>query len=197
MATILRSSAKLGEVRFEAATPGRWADLVGVMEACGYGKKCWCAYWYLPNADFKAGWGDANRKVLEAKVGAGDRPGLIAYVAGQAAGWVGVAPRKDFDRLNRSKNFAALDDLPVWSVNCFIVTRPFRKQGLASLLADAAAEFAFANGAPAAEGYPMVKGEKSDANSLYLGTVSTFERAGYVEVARPLERRAIVRRYNK
>jgi GNAT superfamily N-acetyltransferase len=176
------------------ATAKRWDDLVAVIETCSYGRKCWCAYWYLPRAAFKAGWGEANRVPLEQLVRADRRPGLIAYVAGQPAGWVSVAPRRNFDRLNRSRNFAALDERNVWAVNCFVIAPAFRRQGLMAKLAAAAAEFAIGNGADGAEAYPIEPGPKTGAGDLYLGTPNAFATAGYVEVARPLPRRPVMRR---
>lgn len=175
-------------------TPKRWDDLVEVMGSCSYGRKCWCAYWYLPNAQFKAGWGDGNRETLERLVRQGAKPGLLAYVDGRPAGWVSVAPRRNFDRLNRSRNFAALDAREVWAVNCFVVAPAFRRQGMMTELAAAAAEFALAHGADAAEAYPIEPGPRSGSGDLYLGTPRAFAEAGYVEVARPLPRRPIMRR---
>ena len=61
------------------------------------------------------------------------------------------------------------------------------------MLARAAADFAFAKGAPAVEAYPIEPSEKSGAADLYVGTVSAFREAGYVEVARPLPRRPVMR----
>lgn len=176
------------------ATAERWADLVEVFEGCSYGRRCWCAYWYLPHAQFKAGWGEANRAPLERLVKDGTEPGLVAYVDGVPAGWVSVAPRRAFDRLNRSKNFAALDVSDVWAVNCFIVARDFRRHGMVSLLAGAAAEFAIGKGAPGVEAYPLEPGPKTGTGDLYLGTPNAFAAAGYREVARPLPRRPIMRR---
>lgn len=175
-------------------TRKRWDDLVSVMGSCSYARKCWCAYWYLPNAEFKAGWGDENRATLERLVKAGKEPGLLAYVEGVPAGWVSVAPRGNFDRLNRSRNFAALDDSKVWAVNCFVVASAFRGLGLMRKLAEAAADFAVARGADGAEGYPIAPGDKTTAGDLYLGTPNAFAAAGYVEVARPLPRRPVMRR---
>jgi GNAT superfamily N-acetyltransferase len=175
-------------------TRKRWDDLVLVMSGCSYGRKCWCAYWYLPNAEFKAGWGDKNRETLEGLVKAGKEPGLIAYVDGEPAAWVSVAPRRSFDRLNRSRNFAALDDRDVWAVNCFVVAPDFRRQGLMVKLARAAADFAIGKGADGAEAYPIVPGPKTTAGDLYLGCERAFIDAGYTEVARPLPRRPIMRR---
>jgi GNAT superfamily N-acetyltransferase len=175
-------------------TPKRWDDLVEVMGSCSYGRKCWCAYWYLPHAEFKAGWGERNRETLERLVKDGAEPGLLAYVEGQPAGWVSVAPRGNFDRLNRSRNFAPLDDLEVWAVNCFVVAPLFRRQGLMTELAAGAAAFALDHGAEAAEAYPIDPGARSGSGDLYLGTPRAFAAAGYVEVARPLPRRPVMRR---
>ena len=125
----------MADLDIQPVTPARWDDLVLVMGGCSYGRKCWCAYWYLPNADYRAGWGEGNRETLERLVKSGAEPGLIAYVDGVAAAWVSVAPRRNFDRLNRSKNFAALDDSNVWAVNCFIAAPGFRRQGLRGRLA--------------------------------------------------------------
>jgi GNAT superfamily N-acetyltransferase len=185
------------QVRIVPVTAERWEDLVAVMGDCSYARKCWCAYWYLPNAQFKAGWGEANRAPLERKVKGGEEPGLIAYVDGTPAAWVSVGPRTSFDRLNRSKNFRAIDDTDVWAVNCFVVAKPFRQQGLMSALAKAAAEFAIGKGAAGAEAYPLEPGPKTSAGDLYLGTPSAFAAAGYDEVARPLPRRPMMRRMAK
>lgn len=176
-----------------SATPERWSDLVAVLGNCAVANKCWCAYWYCSNADYNAGWGDKNRLPLEGRVLDGEEPGIIGYVNGEPAAWVSVAPRSNFDRLNRSKNFAPIDEVPVWAVNCFVVAKRFRRQGLMPLLAKSAAEFALLGGAPGVEAYPIEPSEKSGAGDLYLGTVSAFRAAGYVEVARPLPRRPIMR----
>lgn len=164
------------------------------MGDCSYARKCWCAYWYLPNKDFKAGWGEANRTVLETRVLDGEEPGIIAFVGDAPAGWVSVAPRDRFDRLNRSKTFAALDDVPVWAINCFVVAKKFRRQGLMVRLIEAATAFAFEKGAPAVEAYPIASGPEGYAPDLYLGTERAFLAAGFTEVARPLPRRPVMRR---
>jgi hypothetical protein len=176
------------------ASARRWTDLQQVMAGCAVASKCWCAYWYESAADYKRGWGTTNHETLERLVKVGREPGLIGYVDAAPAAWVSVAPRGDFDRLNRSRNFAPLDDKNVWAVNCFVVARGFRRMGLMSSLATAAAEFALERGADGAEGYPVEPGPKTGAGDLYLGTINAFASAGYREVARPLPRRAIMRR---
>jgi RimJ/RimL family protein N-acetyltransferase len=175
------------------ATRDRLADLAAVMTDNAISGNCWCAYWYRTNAAYKAGWGKDNPKTLTQIVEQGDEPGIIAYVEGQPAAWVSVAPRRRFDRLVRSTNFAPIDNGEVWAVNCFVVVKAFRRNGLMPILARLAAEFAFGKGAPAVEAYPIEPSAKSGPGDLFIGTVNAFRDAGYREVARPLPRRPIMR----
>src|SRR5690606_25274218 len=131
----LRMSAEVRSVRpggswtlsYAPATPDRLDDLAAVMAESGAAKNCWCAYWYLGNAEYKARWGAANREPLTARVTAGEEPGLIAYADDRPVAWVSVAPRANFARLNRSRTFAPIDALPVWAVNCFVVAKTHRR----------------------------------------------------------------------
>jgi ribosomal protein S18 acetylase RimI-like enzyme len=184
----------MDDLEFVPVSPDRWDDLARVMESYSNPRHCWCAYWYGSRAAYRDGWGEGNRASLEKLVRSGAEPGLLAYAGGTPAAWVSVAPREKFDALNRSKNFAALDDKEVWAVNCFVVGKDFRRQGLVTQLASAAAEFAISRGADGAEAYPMVPGPKTSAADLYVGTERAFIDAGYTEVARPLPRRPIMRR---
>lgn len=181
------------KLSFAPATAERLDDLAAVMAEAANADKCWCAYWYLGNAEYKAGWGKLNHKPLTKKIKAGEEPGIVAYADGVPAAWVSVAPRANFDRLSRSKNFAPVDEVPVWAVNCFVVAKAHRRQGLMPILAREAARFAFEKGAPGVEAYPIEPSEKTESGDLYLGTVKAFREAGYVEVARPLPRRPIMR----
>ncbi len=61
------------KVTIRPATPGRWPDVEAVLRDCADAARCWCAYWYLPNRDFKAGWGEANRQLLADRVAARPR----------------------------------------------------------------------------------------------------------------------------
>ncbi|WP_425845159.1 hypothetical protein [Agrococcus sp. TSP3-2-1] len=69
-----------------------------------------------------------------------------------------------------------------------------RGEGLAGRLIAAAIDFAASHGARVLEGYPVdpSEGRKKASNELYRGVVSTFERAGFQEVARPAPDRAVV-----
>lgn len=175
-------------------TPARLDAAESVFKGCGNDGKCWCAYWYRPAADFKAGWGDGNRSFFRSLVRAGPPPGIVAYRDGEPVGWCGVAPRRAFDRLNRSRSFAPVDALEVWSINCFIVAKKHRRQGLLRRLLGDAVRFARARGAAWAEGYPVDRQGKPGSADLYPGTLAAFRDQGFSEVARRLPTRPIVRR---
>ena len=114
-----------------------------------------------------------------------------------------LAPREDYERLATSKILAPLDDVPVWSIVCFVVSRRSRRQGVAATLLDAAIEYARSHGATTLEAYPVEvpKGERIPAANAYHGTLTMFERAGFTVVerrqwnattpVRPIVRRAL------
>jgi len=69
----------MDDLEFKPATPARWDDLARVMASFHNSSQCWCAYWYLSNAGYGAGWGDGNRDAFERLVKSGAEPGLLAY----------------------------------------------------------------------------------------------------------------------
>ena len=122
-------------------------------------------------------------------------PGLVALRDGRAIGWVGLGPREDFDRLEHSRVRPRLDDLPVWSVLCFVVSKSARGEGIARRLLDAAIDYARDRGAPAVEAYPVVPAdERIDAAKAYTGVLSMFEDVGFREVREVESPTATVRR---
>src|SRR6185369_3473326 len=165
-------------------------------------KTCSCMFWRLRSKN----WSFAN--AAEAREGfhelvMADRdpaPGLLAYADGRPVGWVSVAPRDDYERLANSRVRPRLDETPVWSVVCFVVSRAVRGQGLTTRLLDAAMDYATERGAPALEAYPVDVGEgRIPAAVGYTGLLSTFLKAGF-EVVHAIDspqatvRRVIVRR---
>ena len=100
-------------------------------------------------------------------------------------GWVSLGPRADYGRLAHSTILAPVDDRPVWSIVCFVVGKRERGQGIARALLTAAIEHARAHGATTLEAYPVDTGDgRLPSASVYKGTVSMFERAGFTVVAR-------------
>ncbi|MDT8344176.1 MAG: GNAT family N-acetyltransferase [Thermohalobaculum sp.] len=176
-------------------TPDRLADFEALMGPRGGAEGCWCMLWRLTAAAFKAGKGEANRDAMRARVGAGRPPGLLAYLDGAPSGWISVAPRDEFPRLQGSRILAPIDARPVWSVTCFFIARQARRRGLTVALLDAAARFARDHGAGCLEGYPVDPGGAPYPGTFaWTGLAPAFLAAGFREVARRSDKRPIMRR---
>lgn len=184
-----------GVVTIRPVTPSRWKDLETLFGPKGACAGCWCMYWRLKRPEWEAGQYDGNRRALRKIVRAGDRPGLLAYVEGEPAGWCCLGPRDGFPTLDRSRVLARLDDRPVWSIVCLYVARPFRRRGLTVKMLRAAVDEARRQGARMVEGYPIdpPSGNYPAAFS-FTGLLSAFRRAGFREVARRSKTRPIVRK---
>ncbi|MDB5969821.1 MAG: putative acetyltransferase [Hydrocarboniphaga sp.] len=181
------------DFEFKPLKLAQLGDAESVFGDCGDGRHCWCSYWYRSQHDYKAGWGEGNHQFFRKLLHSGATPGLLAYRGTAPAGWCGLAPRHHFDRLNRSRSFAPVDSTPVWALNCFIVKKDFRRQGLLKKMIAAAVKFAGDHGAECVEAYPVDALRKHNSAELYVGTLSAFEQTGFVEVARRLPSRPIVR----
>ena len=123
---------------------------------------------------------------------ASDRPpGIVAYVDGEAAGWVRVGPRPVQRRLGRTRNIVAstrepLDDESVWAVSCFVVRKEHRGKGLNATLLAAAVDLARDQNARVIEGYPIDTTQTDvHVNDLFHGALSTFLAAGFTATPSP------------
>lgn len=183
------------ELEIRPLTEEGLPDLAALFGEGGDPKWCWCAYYRLRGIDFRTATPASNRSVLERAVAStadeGRAPGLVAYRDGQAIGWVSVGPRSDYERLEHSRTLAPVDDRPVWSIVCFVVSRRARRQGVANALLEAAIDYARAHGATLLEAYPVdTGGARVASSSVYKGTLSMFERAGFRVLARRQANRA-------
>jgi len=163
----------------------RFADLAALFAEGGDAKWCWCTYFRHRGRDWSNSAASDNRASLEGLAERDPAPGLVAYRDGRAVGWVSLGPREDYERLRYSKILAPLDDAPVWSIVCFVVSRRARRQGVAALLLGAAIEYARAHGATTLEAYPLdTAAGRVPAANAYAGTLGMFERAGFTVVER-------------
>jgi GNAT superfamily N-acetyltransferase len=191
----------MATITIEPATSDRFDDAQHALTGGGDGASCQCAWWTLTNAQWQASSREEREALLRKEMADAPPPALIAYVDGDAAGWIRVGPRARQVRLGRTRDFTAhsqetWEDESVWAVSCFVTRREHRGEGLNAKLLDAAIDFARAQGARVIEAYPTepidATGKKRPANDLFKGVVSTFENAGFREVARPKPDRAIV-----
>jgi GNAT superfamily N-acetyltransferase len=181
-------------------TPDRWPDLEAVFDAkgCSVARSCWCMC-YRRSGPVQAAPGqlhaEVNKAQFKAVVDAGPPPGLLAYRSSDntPVGWLSVGPREDYAKLARSPVMKPVDDLPVWSVICFVVPAEHRGQGIARALLDAAMPWAAQHGATLLEAYPVDKAARTHPDNLWFGPKSMFDAAGYTEVARRKPERPVVR----
>lgn len=176
-------------------TPATWKDFETLFGANGGCAGCWCMWWRIPNKEWTQNKSAGNHAAMKTLVESGVAPGLLGYIDDKVVGWVSVGPRSEFSRLNNSKVLAPVDDLPVWEIVCFFTYKTQRRQGLMTLLAQAAIEYARRHGAVIVEGFPYegLPGKKFTALSNYTGVTSVFKRLGFVEVVRRSETRPIMR----
>jgi GNAT superfamily N-acetyltransferase len=164
----------------------RWADVVTLLGGSGE-LGCWCQSW-RGSATGSTGFGHAaagaNRDALETQVrGGAFAPGVVAYLDGLPVGWCGLGPRRAMPRMMRSKTIPLVDDVPVWSIGCFVVRAGYRRRGVARALLDGAVAYARSMGAPVVEAYPIDPGAARVSTSFaFVGFTSTFEAAGFRRV---------------
>ncbi len=78
-----------------------------------------------------------------------------------------------------SRTIPFADDRDPWSVVCFVIRPPFRRQGLMHTLLDGAVEHARQHGAEVVEGYPAESGpDRMNSTFAFTGTTALFEAAG-------------------
>ena len=186
------------ELTTHPLTPDRWPDLEAVFGAkgCSMARGCWCMYYRESGkVEPPAGVNGAEdrRRRLRGLADVEPPPGLVGYRGGAPVGWVALAPRAEYPRLRRSPVAKAVDDLPVWSIVCFVVPPAHRHQGVATGLLRGAIDFARAHGAPALEAYPVDKAIPGSDAWLWNGAMSMYRKAGFQEVARRRPERPVVR----
>lgn len=181
-------------VEIHPLTPERWPDLEQLFGPRGAYGGCWCMWNRLSNREFEAASDDEKHEMLRAIVA--DRvPGLLAYQDGLPVGWVSLGPREEFGRIQRSRVTKPVDDVPVWSIVCFVIDRHHRGTGVGTALLNAATEYAREHGAVAIEGYPVEpRNDRMPDIYAWMGLASMFEAAGFTEIARRSETRPLFRK---
>lgn len=186
-------AASLPRLEFHPVTPDRWPDLEEFFGRGGH-SNCWCMWWRLKSSEFDGQSGEERKQGLKAIVESGDVPGLLAYAGGRPIAWCSIGPRERFGRLERSPNLKRVDDQPVWSIVCFLVSKPYRGKGLMSRFLEAVLDYARSRGAHIVEGYPIDASRGLAGYSGYTGIASTYRRAGFVDVLQRSGRKMIMRR---
>ncbi len=179
----------------QPVTVERWPDLERLFGPNGADAGCWCMYLRLTGLELEANGNAGNRRAMKAIVEDNRIPGLLAYNGDRPVGWVSVAPRPEYGRVERSPITRPVDDEPAWSIVCFFVDPTARGTAAGRALLEAAVQHATAAGAQLIEAYPVdTTTGRISASDAWHGTAAMFQAAGFHEVTRRNSTRPIMRR---
>lgn len=178
---------------FRPLTPELMDDFGAVLRG-NMGAGCWCMFPRLTRAETIALPGDGSisprrRKVMTELARRNPSPGLLAYDGDEPMGWVAIAPRRELNRVERSRATPRVDEVDVWVIPCVTVRKDVRGHGIAIALIQEAVRYAARYDAPAVEAYPRVGSERTADDNAYFGTEIMFRRAGFRAIRGPLENR--------
>lgn len=161
------------------ATPDRWDDVVTILGS-GDDRGCWCQAPRGRDTGPRRSDPTFRPELLQAQLAEDPPAGMLAYVDGEVAGWLGFGPRPLLPRLARSRTIPTVDDVPVWSILCFNIRVGYRRKGVATALLDGLVDYARRSGAPGLEAYPIDPGDERVGSGFgYVGLTGWFERAGF------------------
>ena len=178
----MTSTTAAGRIEVVPATADHWDDVVAVLGGSGE-KGCWCqAPRGLDTGPARHAPG-GRRALLHAQLENDPPAGMLAYLDGEVAGWLGFGPRPSLPRLEHSRTIPKVDDQAVWSIVCFNIRVGYRRKGIAVALLDGVVDYARRSGAPGVEAYPIDPGGgRVDAGFAFVGLTPMFERAGFERI---------------
>jgi GNAT superfamily N-acetyltransferase len=154
-------------------------DCMGDVLRGSWGVGCWCMFPRLGSAEGQR-LGSAQRRNAMTKLARRRRaPGLLAFQDDEAVGWIAIAPRTEFRRIESSRATPRVDEEDVWVIPCITVRPSARGRGIALALIRAAVKYAADQGAPAVEAYPRAGSQRTKDDNAFFGTEPLFRRAGF------------------
>jgi len=171
------------EVEIHRLTKERWPDFERLFGPRGAYAGCWCMWPRLRSRDFNGSDAAGRKEAMRGLAESGEAPGLLAYVDGQAIGWVALDRRERLEHFEYSRKLKSLDwPEGLWSIVCFVIEKEHRRRGLMSRLLTAALDYARERGARVVEAYPIDPQDDLKSYHGFTGIASVFERAGFVRV---------------
>ena len=173
---------------FHPVTPDRWPDMAALFDGRGGPKPCWCMLWRRDLEGKRAPEKAPDRRAAMAGLAlAGRQVGLLGYNGVTPVAWASIAPRALFDA-----SLSPLPDQPgLWSLTCFFIRSDHRRQAGFVALLTAAETHARQSGGSGIEAYPV---DPDSPSYRFSGFVPSFEKAGFVAVARAGTRRHVLRK---
>jgi len=178
---------KLQHLVFHEVDRQRLNDFVTLFESRGGPKYCWCMAWRATPEEAKQQEGASRKAAFLRRVQQGVPVGILGYLDGRPIAWCSIAPRPTYRALGGA---AEKPDENIWSLVCLFVKREHRGLGITARLIAAAVVHARKQGATVVEAYPV---DPDSPSYRFMGFVSAFKKAGFVEVGRTGTRRHVMR----
>ena len=170
-------------------------DCMGQVLRGSWGAGCWCMFPRLAGAANSIG-SRGRREAMTTLARRRRAPGLLAFEGDEPVGWIAIAPRTEYRRIEQSRATPRVDDVNVWVIPCITVRPSARGRGIALALIRQAVRYAKKWGAPAVEAYPRAGNARTKDDNAFFGTEPLFRRAGFSVVrkrARRLPRNRVPR----
>lgn len=174
-------------LEFREVDRASWPDMALLFESRGGPKNCWCMVWRATGDEARHTDGASRKAAMARRIEAGVPVSLLGYLDSEPVAWCSIAPRDTYRPLGGP------DDAPgecVWSIVCFFVKRELRGSGITRRLIEAAVALARQRGATVVEAYPV---DPDSPSYRFMGFVSSFTAAGFIEVGRAGSRRHAMR----
>ncbi|MFT4148159.1 MAG: GNAT family N-acetyltransferase [Micrococcaceae bacterium] len=175
-------------IRF--ATAEDWNSIETLFGKKGASNGCWCLYWLI-GPEYKRRDRELNKIAFEKEV-SHDMTGIIAYRDDVPVGWARFSRRSTLEYLMErfsSYNFSADDPM---TLSCFYISSKARNTGVMTELINYACNWAKKN-EEAIEAYPIDIEKRKVVTDAFTGALSTFLKAGFVELAPMAKNRPVVR----
>jgi len=168
----------MSEVAVRRVTPDQHDAVMHFFDLVAYAdnpnwSKCYCCERIVE--DYEARTKDQNRALRSSIIRSGQANGLVAYRLGRVVGWCHAAPKNELVEVPGEHAPS------VGAIVCFVVAPDQRRQGIATLLLEAAVEHLRSRGVTAVEAYPWL-GEVDPARwvwTQYVGPLSMYTKAGF------------------
>jgi len=162
-----------------------WKDFELLFESKGILGNCWCMVWRMTKEEQKNNTSECRKKFMKTRVDEGIPVGLLAFEDKKAVAWCSIAPKSTHN--SGLGGNTTLEN--VWSLTCFFVLPPYRKQGLTHLFIEEAKKYAKKNGASYIEAYPV---EKNSPSYRHMGFVEIFEKEDFQHTGKTGTRRNVM-----
>jgi GNAT superfamily N-acetyltransferase len=180
----------VSDLRFRPVTMETLRDFDAFRHEHPAMENCSCMRWRMHALVFTCMNGRRRGIAFDALVQRGTPVGILAYHEGTPVGWCSIGPRNSLTGVKGNPPPPGVEVSRTWAVTCFFVDPRLRRQGVSVRLLQAAVEYARSEGAKVVEGYP-IESRKNPHSSM--GALTTFRRAGFLDVTPHGRKRHIMR----